>query len=809
MVGGVAAALLLAVPAGGPAGGAAAQPVAVAADRPLSITYVARDCPQYSDIMANKARNNIQESLRDLGPDSNYSSSEAVSAQKEAAGTPLPPCEPLTDWTFSTGTGYTGRTPATENLSTVTGPIRQDITTGAGTPELDAQGEPTGRTLQGAVTVELTAAEQQALAANRLSVQGGTPGAPLNGKQQQYGFGALRCAQDSLNGDNVERVTFPSGARHVFCYYYAVTPPPGAGTIRVVKHIDGAGQGDFRYDGNLSYADTDNDGVNDFVLSARSGQDASQSFIRGESDIDTNPWVFKEYVPPGSGWERENPIVCAAVSASGGAGSSQIRTDSAGEVRVGLVEGETVTCTYTNRRTGGPGVLAKQTLGSTGTFDIGLETPPGAPPAEPGPTTTTEEGVPVQVVGSQDTPVGTYTAVERKPAPDGRGTWELTSAVCDGQDVPVVDAGDSWRASHEVTGGENPQCLLTDTFTPGGAISVEKTTEGATGTFGYAVVPHPATRGPADGDTEYRGTAVTTEQDTATPAVREDGAAGPLATGLEVDDAMRYTVQEFLPPDTAEGRWQATGVECEGAETGDMTPGSTSVELRLTPENPTPTCRFTNVYVPAGTLDVVKTTSGDQELRPDAARVELECADGTEETGEIAPGQTEAALPRRAFNDDTTCTVTEPADGAAEDATVTTTAQLSVDGGDPVPVVLGRPFPVRTGQSAVVTVTNTFTGPSPSPTPTPTPTPTPSPTETPTPTPSPSPTETPTPTPPPSHTTPPPTHTPEPTHSPSHPGELPDTGQSSGSMLPLAALAGTLALAGLVLLIVLRRRRTG
>lgn len=55
----MAAALLLAVPAGGPAGGAAAQPVAVAADRPLSITYVARDCPQYSDIMANKARNNI------------------------------------------------------------------------------------------------------------------------------------------------------------------------------------------------------------------------------------------------------------------------------------------------------------------------------------------------------------------------------------------------------------------------------------------------------------------------------------------------------------------------------------------------------------------------------------------------------------------------------------------------------------------------------------------------------------------------------------------------------------------------------
>ncbi|WP_242548231.1 hypothetical protein [Streptomyces sp. SCA2-2] len=61
------------------------EPVAVAAERPLSITYVARECPRYSDIMADKARNNIQESLCDLGPDSDYSTSEAVSAQKEAA----------------------------------------------------------------------------------------------------------------------------------------------------------------------------------------------------------------------------------------------------------------------------------------------------------------------------------------------------------------------------------------------------------------------------------------------------------------------------------------------------------------------------------------------------------------------------------------------------------------------------------------------------------------------------------------------------------------------------------------------------
>jgi hypothetical protein len=34
----------------------------------LFVTIAARQCPTYTDIRANRARNNIQESLRDLGP---------------------------------------------------------------------------------------------------------------------------------------------------------------------------------------------------------------------------------------------------------------------------------------------------------------------------------------------------------------------------------------------------------------------------------------------------------------------------------------------------------------------------------------------------------------------------------------------------------------------------------------------------------------------------------------------------------------------------------------------------------------------
>jgi hypothetical protein len=49
-------------------------------------------------------------------------------------------------------------------------------------------------------------------------VQGGTPADPILGQRYPgvYGFGALRCAIDNLNGDNVEWILFPFGVEHVF-----------------------------------------------------------------------------------------------------------------------------------------------------------------------------------------------------------------------------------------------------------------------------------------------------------------------------------------------------------------------------------------------------------------------------------------------------------------------------------------------------------------------------------------------------------------------------------------------------------------
>lgn len=190
----------------------------------LLVTYVARVCDAYTDVAADKARNNLMESLRDLGADTPYSGSGVVDADAEAAASPA--CAPLPGWRFTLGQGITGPRADTLNLSTVTGAYAGTVATEASTPLLDARGRPTGRDLEGATTVALTAAEADRVRrGQQLWVQGGTPADPLPNGGTEYGYAALRCAQDVLNGDNVERLSFPSGAQHVLCYAYVVTPP--------------------------------------------------------------------------------------------------------------------------------------------------------------------------------------------------------------------------------------------------------------------------------------------------------------------------------------------------------------------------------------------------------------------------------------------------------------------------------------------------------------------------------------------------------------------------------------------------------
>jgi hypothetical protein len=211
--------------------GAATLPsAAMAQESPQRlVTFAARQCDAYADIAANRARNNIQESLQDLGVDSAYAGGDPVVPAVEEAQSPN--CRPLVGWPFTLGRGYQSRRDIGiwGALSAVTDAFTAPaIVTQGSTPLLDLNGDAAGGNLDGAVTVALTPQQAQlAATASSLWAQGGVPGDPVQDVAHpgEYGFGALRCGIDALNGDNVEWIAYPTGARHVFCYAYYVHPP--------------------------------------------------------------------------------------------------------------------------------------------------------------------------------------------------------------------------------------------------------------------------------------------------------------------------------------------------------------------------------------------------------------------------------------------------------------------------------------------------------------------------------------------------------------------------------------------------------
>ena len=91
------------------------------------MTVVARECPAYTDITANRARNDIQESLRDLGANTPYRAGQAIDPAIESDNQPK--CKPLSDWTFTMGTGYRTRAVAGPwgSLSIVTNPYDEPL----------------------------------------------------------------------------------------------------------------------------------------------------------------------------------------------------------------------------------------------------------------------------------------------------------------------------------------------------------------------------------------------------------------------------------------------------------------------------------------------------------------------------------------------------------------------------------------------------------------------------------------------------------------------------------------------------------
>ncbi|MGE0026148.1 MAG: DUF11 domain-containing protein [Thermoleophilia bacterium] len=527
------------------------------------VTYAARSCPAYTDITANRARNDIQESLRDLGADTLYTAGEAIGPAKEQAGQPR--CVPITNWRFTLGTGY--QTRAVDgpwgSLSRVLNPYATSIVTRASTPLLDSQGRATGAQLPGAVTVPLTADQaKRASSSSSLWVQGGAVDDPVLDQvfPGEYGFGALRCAIDNLNGDNVEWIAYPTGASHVFCYAYYVRPPPESGTIVVRKVVDApAGTADraFTFEGNISYTED-----HTFALVAGPGRTGSQTFYRAAG---ATPWNVTEQPTPG--WQLSG-LACASET-----GRSTTTTDVAtGAASIRLAAADTVTCTYTNRLVPPKAglVLSKVTLGGTGAFRFAVA---GAGDTARQVIRTTEEGVPT--AGPRlDLEAGDHTIAERLPAPRPDGRWVRVRAVCDGRLVPVLRPVELTLAA-----GKGSSCEFTNRFVPSGSLEIDKVTHGGAGTAGFLIQP---VAGPAR---TYEQQATTTREGVVVRATGDSTDRLRLGT---------YEITETGPPATAGGRWTLESVVCGGVP---VPAAQGRVRVTLTRAAPALTCVFANRLV--------------------------------------------------------------------------------------------------------------------------------------------------------------------------------------------------------------------
>jgi hypothetical protein len=534
----------------------------------LRVTYVARVCPSYEDIYANRARNDIQESLKDLGPDSQYPNGDFLVNPDAESQPPQDKCKPLVDWRFTLGTGYESRavTGPWGSLSRVTDPYTTFIQTKVSTPLLNQNGDQIeNRTIAGAVTVELTSEQvQQASNPDSLWAQGGIPDDPVLAGPfpgPQYGFGALRCAVDALNGDNVEFIFFPSGVKHVFCYALYVSPPPTAGTITIEKRVSDAPAGDspaFPFTGTLSF---DPGG---FQLSDKESAD----FVRaGGETWDVTEGSVDNY--------SLSSVQCSATTQ--GTGPPMSTWTAGAMTSINLVAGEHVTCVYANRYGPPAGglTISKITRGGTGSFGYAVSGGGGSHSLR---ATTTAPNVPVDAVPSPlSLAPGTYTIRESQPAsPDG--TWRLVSVRCNGTTVT------SRPVRVEVHNGQGSVCTFVNVFIPRGSISLAKVTFGATGTATFLINPN------APPLAQFLQHATTTQE--GVPADAKPASAADATDHLRLGS---YTIVEQSPPAVQAGHWTLSSVVCNGVvEPFDQG----AVTVRLTRLEPSVRCQFANVYSP-------------------------------------------------------------------------------------------------------------------------------------------------------------------------------------------------------------------
>lgn len=572
--------------------GLLASSVAWAQQQRFLVTFAKRECPDYKDITANKARNNIQESLEDLGIDSPYLSPpyQGQPVNPTVEDMFQPDCAPVTGFEFTMGEGIAGH--KVDFLSVVRDPYPTKITTEASVPLLDKDGNPTGDTIEGAVTIELTDEQAQRAQQNsRLWTQEGLPSDPLLESMfpGRYGFGALRCAIDNLNGDNVEFISYPADTTHVFCYAYNVVPPPEAAVLRVTKEIDVTQTGldeTFRFCGPGDTPGAVSPSYNPdgcFELAVRDNQPATIEFVRAAGLL----YEFFEEVP--ANWEAfsgvANPGTVTCTSANGtSVGTVDVTTDPRKPTVTGtLGDGDTVHCTFTNRLEPIPELIVrKRSLPITGTFDFEIETPSSGTDMRS--VTTQQPGIAEEVGVWQGK--GTYTVTEMMPASTPDGEWLPPIVECNGVEPTLTtdDQAGTWSITVDVQ--EDTICTFDDVFEPAGKLTIEKITEGGVGTTLFIVFTLDA-----DDLLQIRFLTATTTAP-GVPAVAE-----PITAADSLDFGLTAFLIFEVGPFTPGGDWDLVSATCDvpfeeidGAVLGLLTP--------ITPEG---TCTFTNRLEPLPT----------------------------------------------------------------------------------------------------------------------------------------------------------------------------------------------------------------
>jgi uncharacterized repeat protein (TIGR01451 family) len=541
------------------------------------VTIAARQCPDFADITANRARNNIQESLRDLGADTPYTAGQEVDLDTEERVQPN--CTPLNDWRFTIGNAIaTNRvTGVWGSLSVVSGADPTNITTLASIPRRDSSGHSiANQTVQAATTIELTQAQLNRSGQGNLWIQGGTPTDPVlfGDFPDQFGFGALRCATDNLNGDNVEFIRFPTGSRHVYCFAYYVTPPPTSGTIVIRKQVTDPPNADqrFTFEGNISFTPDQR-----FDLNVVNGSTPSHTFFRAATGPTDAPWTVRELVP--SGWVLTG-LTCTQ-------GNSDVTTNQAtASVSIRLVAGDTVTCTFQDALRPPPGtlLLSKITHGALGTFRFTVRPHGGGEPVATTSATTTTQGEPGDAEsGPIELEPGRYDVTEHLPRKRG-GRWRLTAYNCQAREHSVGVRQGSHSTPPPVTvtitAGAGKACVFENRFVPFGAITITKVTRGGTGTTGFQITPV------ANPARQFLKSATTTAENE--PAQARGDSTRRLRLG-------RYVIQETGTTPVHDGRWTLVEVICDGRLHGFA---QGQLTIALTRENPRVRCRFVDAFTP-------------------------------------------------------------------------------------------------------------------------------------------------------------------------------------------------------------------